>query len=130
MSQVVTEACKSKKRKHKIIERKFSKYVAKDGLMHTEFSELKPKYGELATDEYHSFYLERHRVRNGDRPQRYSRAPDLMINFYYKYKSVFEQHYVDIDRGIVVSGCFIFFAKLFYYDPFSLIFKKLSFRRI
>lgn len=58
------------------------------------------------TDEKNSFYLGRHIIRNGDRPQSYNRSPDPMIEFYHQHKTAFDEFGVDVDKAVVINGCF------------------------
>lgn len=62
--------------------------------------------GDLSVDNVHSFYLGRHKIRNGDRIQKFSRAPDLAMEFYHKYSNIFKSQRFDLDRGVIMDGCF------------------------
>ena len=81
-------------------------YIGVNGTMFLNTKTKEKKHGDLECDEYHSFYMGRHIVRNGDRPQRYMRAPDPAIEFYHNHSEVFNSLGYNIDKTIVVNGCF------------------------
>lgn len=60
----------------------------------------------LSVDSVHSFYLGRHRIQNGDRTQKFARTSDPTMEFYHKYSDIFKSQGFDLDRGIIVDGCF------------------------
>ena len=62
--------------------------------------------GELRTDNISSFYLGRHIVRDGDRAQKFYRSGDPFLEYYYQHKADFNKYGVNVDKSIVVGGCF------------------------
>lgn len=64
------------------------------------------EHGDLRVDNINSFYLGRHIIRNGDRPQKFIRAYDPMSQFYNFNKPLFDNNKVFVDRNVVMSGCF------------------------
>lgn len=81
-------------------------YVATNGTLKINFKKKGKFCGDLEADEKNSFYLGRHIIRSGDRPQSYSRSPDPMIEFYEQNKSLFKEFNVDVDKAVVINGCF------------------------
>lgn len=82
------------------------KYKAVSGSLKQEISTKGDFPGDLKADNKNSFYLGRHLIRNGDRPQSYSRSPDPMIEFYEMHKDIFDSFGVNVSNSIVINGCF------------------------
>ena len=61
------------------------------------------EYGDIKVDNHNSYYIGRHIIRNGDRPQPIYRAYDPMTQF---YQSLFDEAGVDVDKSVTMSGCF------------------------
>lgn len=98
-----TGFCDRSKLKNK---NRISKYIASNGIVSTSYFDKGTTPGDLNADEYNSFYLGRHTIRNGDRPQKYSRSPDPFVNFYHRNKEVFDKYDIKVDKSIVMNGCF------------------------
>jgi predicted small metal-binding protein len=62
--------------------------------------------GELNTDNKNSVYVGRHIIRNNDRPQRFKRSPDPMMECFHKNKEVFSKFEVNCEKALVIDGCF------------------------
>jgi hypothetical protein len=71
-SKLISEASKYRKRKGTKVKNLISNYIGFDGMISINETEIKSNTGDLTSDEYNSFYMGRHIVRNGDRPQKYS----------------------------------------------------------
>lgn len=98
---------KSLKKKFEVVDESVKiSYQASDGLLSISPPELKSFPGDLEADEVNSFYLGRHIVRNGDRKQTFTKSPDPMFEFFHTRKKYFEEFGVDIDKSIIVNGCF------------------------
>lgn len=81
------------------------RYVLKDGRM------LRKKVGKdeknFLTDGKNSFTsVNKAKIRIGTRPQQYKKAPEPASTFFNYNRSLFESNEVDLDKAVVVSGCF------------------------
>lgn len=81
-------------------------YVASNGTIKINFKKKGSFKGDMEADGKNSFYIGRHIVRSGDRPQSYGRSPDPMIEFYEEYKPLFKEFEVDVSKALIVNGCF------------------------
>lgn len=100
------EAAKDSKYNSVTQQNKIYKYVASSGSVKVTLDHVSNSPGDLDANEVTSFYLGRHFVRNGDRPQRYRRSPDPMMEFYHENKDVFDSCGVNVDDTVVIGGCF------------------------
>lgn len=62
--------------------------------------------GDLNTDSKNSFYLGRHIVRNGDRPQFSRRSPDPLCEFSEMHRKILKDLEIDFDSAVTIKGCF------------------------
>lgn len=85
---------------------KIYNYVATNGTLKINDTGKTNNNGDLQCDEKNSFYLGRHILRNGDRHQHFRRSPDPMMEFYHNHKEVFQESGVDVDKAVVINGCF------------------------
>jgi hypothetical protein len=109
----------SKDKRGKFVERKRYNYLGVNGMVSRVVSDSIPKEingviaqkrirnaGELSTDNISSFYIGRHIVHDGDRPQRFYRSGDPFQEYYHQHSVDFDHFNVNVDRSIVVGGCF------------------------
>lgn len=62
--------------------------------------------GDMDVDNKNSFYLGRHIIRDGDRPQKVRRQPDPMNECYHLNRKIFDSNDVFVDKSVTMSGCF------------------------
>jgi hypothetical protein len=60
----------------------------------------------LDVDGINSYYIGRHFVRNGDRPQKFCRVFDPMAEFYWLNKELFDVAGVNVADSVTMKGCF------------------------
>lgn len=105
---IINKIVKSSKAKNSnfIIENVKMEYVAfNDSVFLSKTNEVM-KNGDLDVDDIHSTNIGRHIIRNGDRPQRITRAYDPMSQFYNLNKQLFDDCNVNVDKNVTMSGCF------------------------
>lgn len=62
---------------------------------------------EFKTDNVNSFISKNKcQVRIGSRPQYYRKAPERAISFFHSNKKLFHTNDVDLDKAVIVDGCF------------------------
>lgn len=61
---------------------------------------------QIKSNNVTSFNLGKINVRKGTRPQGYFKSPQNAFDFYNQNKKVFDNYEVDLNKNVVVSGCF------------------------
>lgn len=61
--------------------------------------------GGLEVDGIHSFRIAKHPIRNRSRPQKFSKPSIYSTNFYQNFKEIFNEYEIDVDKCVVVNGC-------------------------
>lgn len=82
------------------------RYISKNDSVFLENTGEVLKHGDLKCDEKNSFYLGRHIIRNGDRPQKIYRSYDPMNEFYSLNRDLFDKNEIFVDKNVVMGGCF------------------------
>ena len=57
-------------------------------------------------DNVSSFYSGRHIIRNGNRAQKFFRSGDFFLEYYHIHFKDFKRFNINVDKNIVVKGCF------------------------
>jgi hypothetical protein len=81
-------------------------YVGLNGNIVVQSEKCDSFKGDLDADGCNSFYLGRHVVRNGDRPQTSRRTPDPLSEFSHLHKPVLDELGIDVDKIVTINGCF------------------------
>lgn len=97
----------SDRKNFKVVNKNFKmNYVTSNGSIFLEKTNEVMTNGDLESDGIHSHYLGRHIIRNGDRPQKFSRSYDPMTEFYHLNSDLFLKYDVNVSENIILSGCF------------------------
>lgn len=83
-----------------------SKSIIDDELLDVIERKRVKNVGKLRTDSTSSFYLGRHIVRDGDRVQKFYRSGDPFLEYYHQHSADFNKFGINVDKSIVVGGCF------------------------
>lgn len=97
---------KGKNNNKVVVENVRTEYVTKNGSVFLNKTDEIMKNGDLNVDNIHSFYLGRHIIRNGDRPQKIMRAYDPMSEFYFLNRNIFQRSKIFVDENVTMGGCF------------------------
>jgi hypothetical protein len=95
------------KKDYKLIEKNYKlNYISQNDSVFLENTKNELQNGDLEVDNESSFYLGRHIIRNGDRPQKIIRTYGPMSEFYNLNKELFDKNEVFVDRNVIMGGCF------------------------
>lgn len=81
-------------------------YISKGDSVFLANNGVKKSKGDMEADGLNSYYLGRHIIRDGDRPQKIRRASDPMFECYHLNKKIFKNSDVLVDRSVSMTGCF------------------------
>ncbi len=97
---------KSNKKNSTTIRNMRLEYISKGDSVYLSNKGFKKTPGDMDIDNVNSYYLGRHIIRDGDRPQRIRRSPDPMTECYHLNKEIFDSNDVFVDRSVTMTGCF------------------------
>ena len=103
LCKVTSKVTSNNNKKRKKIKNKSFDFAVNKGTVHLATEEETNTPGDFNVDNVHLFYLGKHKIRNGDRKQTYTRAPDPSMQSDHKYSDAFKSQDFDLDRGIVMN---------------------------
>lgn len=95
-----------KRTKNYLIQNYRSSYVTKNNSVFLDKGEIGSNPGDLDVDNKCSYYIGRHIIRDGDRPQRIMRSSSPMSEFYNLNKELFDKNEINVDANVIMNGCF------------------------